>query len=104
MAIYMYDAENVEFKFSRLRRHLKSTKTHSIVSNTSRKRQKRLYSNNIVKTSSWFDPGVCFSNYVGLVTVPKEDRPDCTKYNFHHLIANDVSQDNEKTVCLFSLG
>ena len=23
MAIYMYDAENVEFKFSRLRRHLK---------------------------------------------------------------------------------
>ena len=23
MAIYMYDAENVEFKFSQLRRHLK---------------------------------------------------------------------------------
>ena len=29
MAIYMYDAENVEFKFSRLRRHLKSSQRFS---------------------------------------------------------------------------
>ena len=54
--------------------------TQRIMNQTGEKRQAKLNNNIIVTTSFWSDLRAKFSNYIGLVTMPREGRADCMKY------------------------